>query len=213
MRRYFDVTLPYTPSLPTWPNSPKPEVSRVRDMSRGAHNNVSRIAASVHHGTHVDAPIHFIADGAGVDALPVATLIGKVFVAELIDVDLITAAALDSVSLPAGCERVMFKTRNSELWNDPGHEFRTDFVAVAPDAAQALVDRGMRLIGVDYLSVEPFDTEDYATHHTLLGAGVVIVEGLDLRAVAPGEYEMACLPINIVGADGAPARVVLWTES
>ena len=109
-------------------------------------------------------------------------------------------------------ERLFFKTSNSDLWNDLEHEFRLDYVSVTPDAARGLVERGVRLVGVDYLSVEAYDLEGNGTHRTLLGAGVVIVEGLDLREVEPGAYEMACLPIKIAGSDGAPARVVLWRD-
>jgi arylformamidase len=182
-------------------------------MSKGSRNNNSRIEAGVHHGTHIDAPLHFIADGKSIESLPLEVLVGRVTVVALPDVDMITASALDSVSLPSDSERILFKTSNSDLWDDLGHEYRLDCVTVAPDAARRLVDRGVRLVGVDYLSIEEYDLEGNATHKTLLGAGVVIVEGLDLRNVDAGTYEMACLPIKITGSDGAPARVVLWRDN
>ncbi len=212
MRRYFDVSLPYTTELARWPTATKPVIVKTKDMSLGARNNNSRIEAGVHHGTHVDAPLHFIADGKSIESLAPEILIGGVTVVELGDVEMITASVLEAVSLPPVCERLILKTRNSDLWDHMEHEFRLDYAAVTPDAARFLVDRGVRLIGVDYLSVEEYDLEGNATHRTLLGAGVVVVEGLDLRAVEPGAYEMACLPIKITGSDGAPARVVLWRD-
>lgn len=212
MRQYFDVSLPYTTGLTRWPTAAEPVIVKTRDMSKGARNNNSRIEAGVHHGTHIDAPLHFIADGKSIESLPPEILIGNVTVVELPDAEMITTSVLDAVSLPPGCDRVLFKTRNSDLWNDLEHEFRYDYVSVTPDAARSLVDRGVRLVGVDYISVEEYDLEGNGTHRTLLGAGVVIVEGLDLRAVEAGAYEMACLPIKIMGSDGAPARVVLWRD-
>ena len=213
MREYFDVSLPYTTGLTRWPTARQPVIIRTQDMSKGSRNNNSRIEAGVHHGTHIDAPLHFIADGKSIESLPLEVLVGRVTVVALPDVDMITASALDSVSLPSDSERILFKTSNSDLWDDLGHEYRLDCVTVAPDAARRLVDRGVRLVGVDYLSIEEYDLEGNATHKTLLGAGVVIVEGLDLRNVDAGTYEMACLPIKITGSDGAPARVVLWRDN
>lgn len=212
MRRFYDVTLPYSPRLPAWPGEPKPVVERLKRMADGAESNVTRIDAAVHYGTHMDAPVHFLENGTGIEALPVDALVGPALVAYLPEVDVITADALAGLNWPRGIDRVLFKTRNSALWDDLDHAFATDYVAVAADGARALVERNVRLVGVDYLSVEPFVNDDFATHRTLLGAGVIIVEGLDLRRVPPGIYEMACLPMKIVGADGAPTRVVLWQD-
>ncbi len=212
MRQYFDISLPYTAGLTRWLTAKRPVIVKTKDMSKGDRNNNSRIEAGVHHGTHIDAPLHFIDGGNSIESLAPEILIGGVTLVELPDVDMITASVLDAVALPPGCERVLFKTRNSDLWNDMEHEFRLDYVSVTPDGAQNLVDRGVRLVGVDYLSVEAYDLEGNGTHRTLLGAGVVIVEGLDLRDVDAGDYEMACLPIKITGSDGAPARVVLWRD-
>lgn len=212
MRRFYDVTLPFSPRLPAWPGEPKPVVERLKRMADGAESNVTRIDAAVHFGTHMDAPVHFLEDGAGIEALPVEALVGPALVAHLPEADVIAAADVAALDWPSGTERVLFKTRNSALWDDLDHPFATDYVAVAADGARALVERKVRLVGVDYLSVEPFVNDNFATHRTLLGAGVVIVEGLDLRRVPPGVYEMACLPMKIVGADGAPTRVVLWRD-
>lgn len=212
MRQYFDISLPYTAGLTKWPAAQRPVIVKTRDMSKGADGNVSRIEASVHHGTHVDAPLHYIAEGKGVETFPLELLMGRATVIALPGVDMITDSVLDALSFPESCERILFKTRNSDFWDELEHEFRYDSATVTPEAAQILVDRGVRLVGVDYLSVEAYGLEGNATHKILLGAEVVIVEGLDLRAVEPGEYEMACLPIKITGSDGAPARVVLWRD-
>ena len=212
MRRYIDITLPYGPDLPVWPGEPKPTISRLKSMEHGDSSNVTHIEAAMHYGTHVDAPVHFIEGAAGVEALPTEILIGPATVIDLPDVELITADVLSTIEPIDGCERVIFKTRNSNNWSIPNPEFDRAYVAIAPDAAEILVAANIRLVGIDYLSVEPFGSKDFATHKTLLGASIVIVEGLDLRDVEAGEYEMACLPMTLQGADGAPARVVLWTE-
>jgi len=212
MRRYFDVSLPYTEGLARWPTARRPVIAKTKDMSKGDINNNSRIEAGVHHGTHIDAPLHFIAGGKSIESLPPDVLIGKATVIDLTGVDEIDVAALEAAALPADCERLLFKTRNSELWDNLEHEFHYDYVSVTPQGAQYLVDKGVRLVGVDYISVEAYGLEGNGTHKTLLGAGVVIVEALDLRGIAPGTYEMACLPIKIAGSDGAPARAVLWRD-
>lgn len=212
MRQYFDVSLPYTEGLARWPTAKRPVIARTKDMSKGDINNNSRIEAGVHHGTHIDAPLHFIAGGKSIESLPPDVLIGKATVIDLTGVEEIDVAALESAGLPADCTRLLFKTRNSDLWNELEHDFYYDYVSVTPEGAQYLVDKGVRLVGVDYISVEAYGLEGNGTHKTLLGAGVVIVEALDLRGIAPGDYEMACLPIKIAGSDGAPARAVLWRE-
>lgn len=169
---------------------------------------VTRMDISVHTGTHLDAPAHFIPGGAGVETLDLNVLIGPALVVEAPDVDALTADVLASLPIPAGTQRLLFKTRSSELWNRTDDGFVEEFVAVTGDGAQWLVDRGVRLVGVDYLSVAPF-TEPVPCHQILLAAGVIPVEGLDLRKIAPGEYQLICLPIKIGGSDGAPCRAVL----
>ncbi len=211
-RTYYDVTLPYSPDLPAWPGESKPVIRRINDMDEGDGVNVSRIDACVHFGTHVDAPVHFIDGDRAAESLDVAVMVGPALVVEFPDAPAITADMLEGAGIPHDVDRILFKTRNSELWNNPAHDFFEDFAAIAADGAQWLVDRGVRLVGVDYLSIESFHTTDFAVHKTILGAGIVAVEGLDLRPVSGGVYEMACLPMKIVGADGAPARVVLWRD-
>ena len=203
-----DITLTITPSLPVWPGDPPVNLPQPARMDRGDVYNLTRIDISAHTGTHLDAPAHFIAGGAGVETLDLNVLIGPSLVVDTGDADALTADVLASLPIPAGTQRVLFKTRSSELWNRSEDVFVEDFVAVTGDGAQWLVDRGVRLVGVDYLSVAPFD-DPVPCHRILLAAGVIPVEGLDLRKIASGEYQLICLPIKIGGSDGAPCRAVL----
>jgi arylformamidase len=202
MTEIIDISVPLGPSTVSWENESTPVIERVSSIEAGDGYNLSRLVFGSHSGTHVDAPLHFIGEGGAVDRLPLDALIGPALVidarkvAQEIDVELI------ELELPPGCERVIFSTRNSELWDEPG--FRSDFVGISPDAAALLVERGVRLVGIDYLSVGAPET-----HRELLTHDVVLLEGLDLRGVAAGRYRLACLPLRIVGADGAPARAVL----
>jgi arylformamidase len=205
--RIYDVTRPVSPSLPVWPGDPPLVLERVASMERGDRLNLSHMASSVHIGTHVDAPLHFVAGAADVSSLALDVLIGPVRLVELPDADVITAESLSHVDLD-GVKRLLFKTRNGQLRQD---EFDTGFVALTLDAAQWVIEHGVQLVGVDYLSVEPFGG-DGSVHRALLGAGVVVVEGLDLRDVPPGDYVLACLALKLVGSDGAPARVALISE-
>ena len=206
--RTYDVSVPISADLVTWPGDPKIAVERVERMEDGAEANVTRINMSAHSGTHVDAPCHFIEDGASVDQLPIDLLTGRVYVLDLSNEDVINSNILENSSIPPRTRRVLFKTRNSDYWARRENQFRTDYVALSADAASFLVDRGVRLVGVDYLSVAPFEATG-PTHKILLNAGVVIVEGLDLSQVSQGRYMLYCLPLKIEGADGAPARAIL----
>jgi len=206
--KIYDVTVGISPTLPVWPNNPGVELERMNKMEAGANANVSRLALGVHSGTHVDAPVHFIQGAAGVEALKLEILMGPAYVLDLPGVARITAPDLASAKIPADTPRLLIKTRNSEFWARGDKEFHTDFVGVGPDAAEWLVQRGVQLIGVDYLSVAPWK-ESRLTHEILLKAGIVIVEGLNLSDIKPGTYELICLPLKLVGSDGAPARAVL----
>ena len=208
----WDISVSVSATLPVWPGDPPILLERYMAISAGDVANVSHLACSVHVGTHVDAPIHFVDGSSAVENLPLDILIGPTAVVELLDVDAITADCLEALALPSNMTRLLFKTRNSELWADPRHDFYPDFVALTPDAANWVVRRGIRLLGVDYLSVQRFHDPEPTTHRILLGAGVVIVEGLDLSAVRPGTYQLLCLPLKLVGSDGAPARAVLIKE-
>lgn len=207
--RIYDITLTLAPDLPTWPGDPPVEIKPLQSMETGDDNNVSFISMCVHAGTHVDAPYHFLGGKTPtVDQLPLKTLTGRVYVLEMLDVDLITASALEKADIPPRTRRLIFKTRNSQIWSKPYQGFKKDFVAISPDGAQFLVDRGVKLVGVDYLSVAPF-SDGTPTHQLLLKAGVVVVEGLDLSQVSQGRYSLYCLPLKLAGSDGAPARTIL----
>ncbi len=205
--RIHDVSLPISERLPTWPGDPAVSLRRASAISRGDPANVSRLEAGVHTGTHVDAPVHFVEGARGIDALSLDTLVGPclVIAADPPGIDLRPS------DLPATEHvRVLFKTRNSAHWGAADRPFETEFVAVGLDLARELVRQGKKLVGVDYLSVESFHAPfEHPVHHALLEAGIVVVEGLNLAGVEPGEYDLYCLPLKLVGSDGAPARTIL----
>jgi arylformamidase len=157
----------------------------------------------------VDAPSHFIENGATVDQLPLDILIGRATVVELLNVDIITSEILETLALPVETKRLLFKTKNSGLWADPAHQFNPDFVALSAGAAECLVHKGVRLVGIDYLSVQLYKDAEPLTHQILLGAGVIILEGLNLHKVRQGSYQLVCLPLKLAGSEGAPARAIL----
>jgi arylformamidase len=204
----YDISLAISESLVVWPGDPPVRITQPRHIDRGDRATVSRLEMSAHTGTHVDAPAHFVQGGAGVDALDLGALVGLALVAEAPDADTLTADVLAELAIPLGTERVLFRTRNSNLWAQGEREFREDFVAITEDGARWLIERGIRLVGVDYLSVGPFSAL-VPTHEMLLQASIVLVEGLNLSGVRPGMYQLVCLPLKIVGADGAPARAIL----
>lgn len=207
--KIIDISVPVDLSLPTWPGDPPVKIDRFLDMHRGDAVNASRVSCSVHTGSHVDAPLHHLADGGSVETLPLASMIGPTIVADFADADEIGPSELDALNLPASTVRLLCRTRNSLLWADADRSFRTDFVAITAAGARWLVDHGVCLVGVDYLSVERFGASPPETHRRLLEAGVVILEGLDLREAKAGTYWLACLPWKLRGTDGAPARAVL----
>jgi arylformamidase len=206
--KIHDISLAISPSLPVWPNNPPVALERVNKIEAGASSNVSRLALGVHTGTHVDAPVHFIQGAAGVETLPLAALVGRAVVIHLPRAGRVTAPDLARARIPPRTKRLLIRTRNSAYWAGGDAEFHTDFVGVGPDAAEWLVARGIALVGVDYLSVAPWK-ESGPTHQVLLRAGVVVVEGLNLSAIRPGRYDLVCLPLKLLGCDGAPARAIL----
>lgn len=208
--RTYDISIPIHPQMPVWPGDPPIQIHRISKIEDGAPANVSKISMTVHAGTHIDAPYHFLGGNAAtVEQLPLNLLTGRAYVLHLPDdVDLITADILRNAEIPTRTRRILFKTRNSKLWQNPDHEFKEDFVAVSPDGAQYLIERGVKLVGVDYLSVAPFE-DGIPTHSLLLKAGVIIVEGLDLSQVSQGRYTLYCLPLKLTAVDGAPARAIL----
>ena len=210
--KIWDVSVPLEPGLPVWPGDKPVACERYRSIAAGDASNDSRLSCSVHSGTHVDAPRHFIDNGKAVDELSLEVLMGRAWLAHLPDVAVITAEHLETLAIPADTRRLLLKTRNSQRWSDPHHAFAADFVALDADAARWVVDRGIQLIGIDYLSIQRFDDPTPRTHQTLLAAGVIIVEGLNLASVETGRYHLICLPLKLTGSDGAPARVVLMAS-
>ena len=212
--RVFDVTLPVSPDLPVWPGDPDVVVEPVARIDRGDVANVTRLALSTHTGTHVDAPWHFVGGGAKLEEIPPERWIGPCVVVRVPDgARRVEPEHLDAVGIPDGTERLIVRTANSERWRPGKLSFDRRYVALSREAARWVIDRGIRLVGVDYLSVEPFDDNAHETHLTLLGNGVLVVEGLDLRSIEPGLYGLLCLPLRVAAGDGAPARVLLIRES
>jgi arylformamidase len=191
-----------------WPGDTPPTLERTKSITAGDNANVSQFAMNCHTGTHVDAPDHFLNNGKTVERLSLDLLIGRAYVLHLPEVNVITAAVLQAADIPPRTRRLIFKTRNSEYWAKGLKEFQTDFVALSVDAAELLVDRNVKVVGIDYLSVAPYKMGRPA-HTILLTAGVVLIEGLDLSRVSQGRYTLHCLPLKLAGADGAPARAIL----
>jgi len=203
--KLIDVSVPLDAQLPTYPHNTPFTLEPIKRLARGDSSNVSTLHMSAHTGTHVDAPRHFFDDGAGTEALPLELLIGR---ARVIDISSRAVGAEDLGAIDLSDDiRVLIKTRNSRLWGSS--EFQADYVGVTESGAKHLVEHGIKVVGVDYLSVEQFHNPGAPAHHVLLGAGIIVIEGLDLRQVEAGIYEMFCLPLRVVGSDGAPARVVL----
>jgi arylformamidase len=209
--RIHDISLSISESLITWPGDPGVKITQPRHLDKGDTATVTRLDMGAHTGTHVDAPCHFVPGGSGVDALDLNVLVGPVLVVQALEADALSANLLGGLAIPPGTERVLFQTRNSDRWARGEREFYKDFVAITEDGARWLVERGVRLVGVDYLSVGPFD-EPVPTHQILLRAGVIAVEGLNLSGIAPGVYQLVCLPLKIAGSDGSPARAILIEE-
>jgi arylformamidase len=206
----YDISLTISPSLPVWPGDPRIEFERTSEIEKGDQANVTRMNMGVHTGTHVDAPFHFLGgETPTVEELSLRTLTGRAYVLHLPDeVDAIDRKILELMEIPPRTRRLLFRTRNSKSWADKAHPFNKDFVAITADGAEFLVEHSIKLVGVDYLSVAPFDVPR-PTHEILLRAGTVIVEGLDLSQVSQGRYTLYCLPLKLAGCDGAPARAIL----
>ena len=205
----YDISLPIRHGGLVYPGNPAVSITPQQAISAGAGANVSRIDFGSHTGTHVDAPKHFFDDGAGVDRLPLDLLMGPARLLAFGDaVASIGIAELEPHELD-GVTRLLIRTRNSAWLASGSTEFHPDYTYLAPDGAEYLVALGVKLVGVDYLSIEQFHSGHHRTHRTLLERGVVIVEGLLLADVPAGEYELRCLPLRLEGLDGAPARAVL----
>ncbi len=206
--KIHDISVPISAHMPTYPGDPKVSITPMLQIAKGDNANVSLLSMGDHTGTHVDPPVHFVQGGKTVDELDLNILYGPARVVDLTKVvGAITPADLENAQVPTSALRVLFKTRNSQFWGR--REFEEDYIGISWDAARWIVDHGIRLVGIDYLSVELFQATEPNTHRTLLGAGVIIVEGLNLQEIAPGDYTLACLPLKILNGDGAPARAVL----
>jgi len=204
----IDISVPLHSGIPVWPGSTGYLLTQSSCLENGDASMNSMLDMDVHAGTHVDAPCHFIPGAASSETLPLEALIGPARVALVEDAEVVTPEVLAGLGLEPNVERLLLKTRNSELWEKGEREFRNDFVALTADAARWLVDRGIVLIGIDYLSVQRFG-DPPLTHEILLRSGMVVLEGLNLAGAEPGRYELICLPLRLVGSDGAPARAVL----
>ena len=206
-KKWIDISVSLHSGMVHWPDNPPVKIERLKDMNRGAVCNVSVMSLGAHTGTHMDAPLHFFKNGKSLDKLPLEAAIGPARVVEIKDREMVRPDELRAHNLRRG-ERILFKTRNSSrCWKTDA--FIKDFVYISREAAQHLVDRGIRTIGVDYLSVGGFHRDGLETHRILLGAEVWIIEGINLSKVKPGNYELVCLPLKVLGSDGAPARALL----
>jgi arylformamidase len=208
--RLIDVSLPTGPDLLVWPGDPPVEVVPRLRLAAGDPANVSEIRMGTHTGPHVDPPNHFVEGTTGIDKVPLDVLYGRAVVADALHLDgPMGPADLEALGIPEGATRVLLRTANSELWRRSPVLFPDRYACLTPDGAKWVVSRGIRLIGVDFLSVEEKGAAGHPVHHILLENGVVIVEGLNLGEVEPGEYMLACLPLRIVDGDGGPARAIL----
>jgi arylformamidase len=210
MGELIDISVRLLPGMPIWPASRGIQLERTRTLAAGDGVNVSRLDMDVHCGTHVEGPLHYIDGGTPMEAIPIDTFVGRAHVLHLPDVLAIGRLELDGAAPPGQLDRLLIRTRNSLLWVNETHDFQTRYVALTPEGATWVVERGIRLIGVDYLSVQRFE-DDSETHRILMRAGVAILEGINLDGVSPGDYRLTCLPLRLAGTEAAPARAILET--
>lgn len=204
----YDISVNVSPNLAVWPGDPQIEYHRYASIDEGSISNNTLIKMSVHAGTHIDAPFHFFNQGDTVEKIPLKILVGRAYVVDIKKYEKITANELKNAHIPARTRRLLIKTRNSNYYEKAASEFQKDFVGISADGAQFLVERGVKLVGLDYYSISPYlQTEE--THQILLQAGVVILEGINLSAVSQGRYSLYCLPLKLEGIDGAPTRAIL----
>jgi arylformamidase len=207
MKSWIDITVPLRHAMVHWPDNPPVKIERIADMELGDSHTISRLSLGSHTGTHMDAPAHFIREGRGIDKMPLEATIGRARVIEIKDTESIKPEELIPHRIRRG-ERILFKTRNSSrVWKTD--KFVENFVFISRAAADFLVERGVNAVGIDYLSVGGFKRGGTYVHKTLLGAGIWIIEGLDLSRVKPGRYDLICLPLKLDRGDGAPARAIL----
>ncbi len=207
----YDVTVRLREAMATYAGEEQGPVLDFHSlMSKGESANVSALSLGSHTGTHVDSPHHFLDNGVTVEQMPVEYMVGPCYVMEYAGEGHISAADLEAAAIPTATRRLLVKTNNGRFWDDDA--FHPEFIGLDDDAGPWLVERGIVLVGIDYLSIERFHSPTHAVHKALLETGAVILEGLDLRRVAPGEYFLVCAPLPVAGADGAPARVFLFDQ-
>lgn len=206
-REWIDVSVPVRSGMVHWPSDPEVRLERTTSIAEGAEANLTRLDMSAHTGTHMDAPLHFFEDDPGIETFPLDIALGPARVIGIEGGEPIDRGQLEGLDIQGG-ERILFRTQNSDrAWWD--RDFDPSYVHVSVEAAELLGEVAVSLIGVDYLSVGGYESDGAETHRALLGAGVWVVEGLDLSQVEPGDYDLICLPVKLVGSDGAPARVLL----
>jgi len=210
--KIYDITLPISPDMAVWPGDPSVEIQQLSSIDNGEEANVSQIRLSVHTGTHIDAPKHFLQEAGSIDTLPIEKLMGEALVLSIDDkVDVIDEKTLKNhpnVDDLVNCRKVLFKTRNSQYWEENRTTFNENYIGLNTSAAAFLAELNLDLIGVDYLSIAAY-TDSEAPHKILLGKKIILLEGINLHNVLPGTYNLICLPLPIVESDGAPARAIL----
>lgn len=203
-----DISVPLREDMVVWPGEEDFSLTEGQRLEKGDPCNSTSISLGVHTGTHVDAPWHFVEEGEKIDEIDLDVLIGPVYVLDFRSAKEVDAQMLEDSDLPDDALRLLLRTSNSELWSRTDR-FRKDYVALTADAARWVVNRGIRCIGIDYLSIQKYD-DPPLTHETLLRAGVAILEGLNLNRVPAGQYKLLCLPLRLSGCEAAPARALLF---
>lgn len=208
--KIYDITVPITGAMPVWPGDPPVRMVSKKSIPQGDACNLTALTMGIHSGTHIDAPLHFIDGGRTVDDIPLEVLIGPCRVIETDAAPLIEKKHIEKIPMD-GCKRVLFKTGNSGFWKESVAAFREDFVALGLSAAEYLANKGVALVGIDYLSIETFHAEEgNPVHNALLKSNIMILEGIDLSAVPAGDYKLVCLPMKLSGVEGAPVRALLY---
>lgn len=208
MNSIIDISLNLEPGMAAWPGENGVEFRRIQSLDKGDPSTSTHISMGIHSGTHIDAPAHFISSGKTIDQVDMGVFIGPIRIVHLPDKNRITERDLIKSNLPSGTTRVLFKTRNSEYWQKSPETFHPNFVALTEDAAEWIVNKKIKLIGIDYLSIQPYHHSP-GVHRILLDSGVAVLEGLDLNSVTDTDYNLICLPLKLIGTEGAPARAVL----
>lgn len=209
MKNIYDISVEISDRLVLWPGDPAIRCDRVVDMMKGEEYNLTHLSMSLHNGSHIDAPLHYVKDGKGIESISLSTLIGPCYVLEIEEkVDLINASVLRNATIPEHTTRLLLKTRNSNYWKEKGHKFHNGYCGVTTDGARFLVEMGLKLVGIDYLSISPLSDLD-KPHIELLNNDVVILETINLYGIHPGWYDLICLPLKLIGVEGAPVRAIL----